>query len=51
MFDKLVWHTDRMLLDDLVFRLEYYKNAAWHRARTALHSISHWSISMRSYGH
>lgn len=20
MFDKLVWHTDRMLLDDLVFR-------------------------------
>jgi len=29
MFDKLVWHADRMLLDDLVFRLEHYKSVSW----------------------
>jgi hypothetical protein len=29
MFDKLVWHADRMLLEDLVFRLEHYKSAGW----------------------
>lgn len=29
MFDKLVWQKDRMLLDELVFRLEHYKNDHW----------------------
>ena len=29
MFDKLLWQEDRMLLDDLVFRLEHYKNENW----------------------
>ena len=29
MFDRLVWHPDRMFLDDLVFRLEHYKSASW----------------------
>jgi hypothetical protein len=29
MFDKLVWLEDRMLLDDLVFRIEHYKNENW----------------------
>jgi hypothetical protein len=29
MFEKLVWHADRMILDDLVFRLEHYKSASW----------------------
>jgi hypothetical protein len=26
MFEKLVWQEDRMLLDDLVFRLQHYKS-------------------------
>jgi hypothetical protein len=29
MFDKLVWQEDRMLLDELVFRLEQVKNTNW----------------------
>jgi len=29
MFDKLVWQKDRMLLDDLVFRLAHDKDADW----------------------
>jgi SAM-dependent methyltransferase len=29
MFEKLVWHPDRMLLDDLVFRLQHYANDNW----------------------
>lgn len=29
MFEKLIWHSDRMLLDDLVFRLEHYKDSRW----------------------
>ncbi len=29
MFDKLIWHKDRMILDDLVFRLQHYKNDDW----------------------
>ena len=29
MFEKLVWQKDRMLLDDLVFRLEHYKSDDW----------------------
>lgn len=29
MFEKLVWRKDRMLLDDLVFRLEHYKSKDW----------------------
>jgi cephalosporin hydroxylase len=29
MFDRLVWQRDRMLLDDLVFRLEHYRSADW----------------------
>jgi SAM-dependent methyltransferase len=29
MFDKLVWHADRMLLGDLVFRLQHYANDNW----------------------
>jgi cephalosporin hydroxylase len=30
MFDRLVWQRDRMLLDDLVFRLERYRSADWN---------------------
>lgn len=29
MFDRLVWQKDRMLLDDLVFRLEHYRSNDW----------------------
>lgn len=29
MFHRLIWHSDRVLLDDLVFRLEHYKRADW----------------------
>lgn len=29
MFEKLIWQKDRMLLNDLVFRLEHYKNQDW----------------------
>jgi hypothetical protein len=29
MFEKLVWHSDRMLLGDLVFRLQHYANDNW----------------------
>ena len=29
-FDRLVWQSDRMLLDDLVFRLEHYRSADWN---------------------
>ncbi len=29
MFDRLVWQPDRMLLDDLVFRIEHYRSADW----------------------
>ncbi len=29
MFENLVWQQDRMLMDDLVFRLEHYKSNAW----------------------
>jgi cephalosporin hydroxylase len=29
MFDDLVWLPDRMLLSDLVFRLEHYRSDAW----------------------
>lgn|SRR6266480_1477552 len=29
MFDRLVWQHDRMLLDDLVFRLEHYRSPDW----------------------
>lgn len=29
MFDKLIWKTDRLLLDDLVFRLELGKSGEW----------------------
>jgi hypothetical protein len=28
-FGRLVWQPDRMLLDDLVFRLEHYKDDSW----------------------
>ena len=28
-FDRLVWRDDRMLLDDLVFRLEHTRSSAW----------------------
>jgi hypothetical protein len=30
MFNHLVWQRDRMLLDDLVFRLEHYPSADWN---------------------
>ena len=30
MFNRLVWQRDRMLLDDLVFRLEDYRSADWN---------------------
>ena len=30
MFDRLVWQPDRMLLDDLVFRLEHYRSSDWN---------------------
>jgi cephalosporin hydroxylase len=29
MFNRLVWQRDRMLLDDLVFRLEHYRSEDW----------------------
>jgi hypothetical protein len=29
MFDRLVWREDRMLLDDLVFRLEHHRSDRW----------------------
>jgi SAM-dependent methyltransferase len=29
MFERLIWRDDRMLLDDLVFRLQHTKNDAW----------------------
>jgi SAM-dependent methyltransferase len=29
MFDELVWYPDRMLLGDLVFRLEHYASDSW----------------------
>ncbi len=29
MFDRLIWMNDRMLLDDLVFRLEYFRSDNW----------------------
>lgn len=29
-FDRLVWQGDRMLLDELVFRLEHYQSADWN---------------------
>jgi hypothetical protein len=29
MFDKLIWKSDRMLLDELVFRLQHYANDNW----------------------
>ena len=29
MFEKLLWQEERMLLDDLVVRLEHYKNDKW----------------------
>lgn len=32
MFDRLIWRDDRMLLDDLVFRLEHTKNDRWELA-------------------
>jgi hypothetical protein len=28
-FDRLIWREDRVLLDDLVFRLQHTKSAAW----------------------
>src|ERR1041385_6383588 len=30
MFNRLVWQPDRMLLDDLVFRLEHYRSPHWN---------------------
>ncbi len=29
MLERLIWQNDRMLLDDLVFRLEHFKNDDW----------------------
>jgi SAM-dependent methyltransferase len=29
MFERLIWHADRMLLDDLVFRLQHTKSDTW----------------------
>jgi cephalosporin hydroxylase len=29
MFNRLIWQSDRMLLDDLVFRLEHYRSDDW----------------------
>jgi hypothetical protein len=29
MFDRLIWQDDRVLLDELVFRLEHFKNDSW----------------------
>jgi cephalosporin hydroxylase len=28
-FDRLIWQPDRMLLDDLIFRLEHYRSDDW----------------------
>jgi hypothetical protein len=28
-FDRMIWHSDRMLLDGLVFRLQHYKSDDW----------------------
>jgi len=38
MFDKLVWHKDRVLLEELVFRLEHYRSEAGSWAMSALSS-------------
>lgn len=32
MFDRLIWQPDRMMLGDLVFRLEHFKNDRWELA-------------------
>ncbi|MFZ3071170.1 MAG: hypothetical protein WA110_08635 [Anaerolineaceae bacterium] len=29
MFERLIWYPDRMLLDNLVFRLEHSRNDKW----------------------
>jgi hypothetical protein len=29
MFDRMIWMNDRMLLNDLVFRLEYFRSDEW----------------------
>ena len=29
MFDRLIWHDDRVLLDDIVFRLQHHRNDHW----------------------
>jgi len=37
MFQELVWHPDRMLLGDLVFRLEHYANDSWELGSECFH--------------
>ena len=37
MFEELVWHSDRMLLGDLVFRLEHYANDSWELGSECFH--------------
>ena len=37
MFEKLVWQKDRMLLDDLVFRLEHQKSDDWELGDDCFH--------------
>jgi Methyltransferase domain len=37
MFEELVWHPDRMLLGDLVFRLEHYASDSWELGSECFH--------------
>jgi predicted O-methyltransferase YrrM len=36
-FENLVWKSDRVLLGDLVFRLEHYKNESWELGENCFH--------------
>jgi hypothetical protein len=36
-FENLVWESDRVLLGDLVFRLEHYKNERWELGENCFH--------------
>jgi hypothetical protein len=58
MFDNLVWRKDRMLLEDLVFRIEYKKNDDWelgdecfvfYKDRALVEEYAHW-FSGRDFG-
>jgi hypothetical protein len=52
MFDRLVWQRDRMLLDDLVFRLEHYRSADWMEETISDFTKSrNWSTNIQISSH